>query len=111
MALEESGYKGDWIPIFIDIALKNITPPYVTISDVLKLFAPASDGIEHIRTALNLSQSSEEAEIKTTYIGAPNYRISVKAPNYKVAEDAMAASAKKAIDYIEKNGGHGKFER
>lgn len=110
-ALEESGYEGDWIPFFIEIALKNITPPYVTISDVLKLFAPASDGIEHIRIALNIAQSCTEAEIKTTYIGAPNYRISVKAPNYKVAEDALATCAKKAIDHIEKNGGHGKFER
>lgn len=110
-ALKEAGYEGKWTEEFIDIANKNITPPHVTISDTLKLFAPASNGIEHIRHALELAESYEDAEVKTSYIGAPKYRISVIAPNYKIAEDALATSANKAISYLEKKDGYGRFER
>lgn len=109
--LKETGFEGEWIPPFIEIANKNITPPFVTISNTLELFSPVPDGIEHIKHALGLGTDYENAEIMTTYIGAPKYRISVKAENYKIAEEAMAICAKKAIDYIEKNHGHGLFER
>ena len=109
--LKESGYEGEWIEEFVDIANKNITPPYVTISDTMKLFAPGSDGIVHIQHALELAESYEDADVKTNYIGAPKYRISVIAANYKIAEDALATSTSKAIKYLEKNGGYGRFER
>jgi len=110
-ALEETGFEGEWIPGFIEIANKNITPPFVTISDILELFSPVSDGIHHIKHALELGTEYEDAEIVTTYIGAPKYRISVKAQDYKIAEEAMAVCARKAIDHIEKNHGYGHFER
>ncbi len=110
-ALKEASLEGEWGETFIDVAVKNITPPFVTISCVLELFSPVPNGIEHIREALKLAQDCDEAEITTTYIGAPNYRIAVRAPNYKVAEDALATSTKRAIDHIEKNKGFGYFER
>lgn len=110
-ALEQAGVEGEWISAFIDIANKNITPPYVTITCVLELFSPVANGIEHVQRALQLASEEGEAEVTTSYIGAPNYRISVRAENYKIAEDALATATKKAIDHMEKNKGYGYFER
>ena len=41
----------------------------------------------------------EDVDIQVKYIGAPHYMITVRAPDYKIAEDEM----KKAVERIENN--------
>ena len=43
------------------------------------------------------------------YVGAPRYRLHVKAPDYKLAESALKKSAQSAIKYMEQHGGEGTF--
>jgi translation initiation factor 2 subunit 1 len=44
-------------------------------------------------------------------VGAPEYRIRVKAPNYKTAESQLEESAARAEEAIESVGGTGSFHR
>jgi len=114
-ALTEEGFKGDWIPHFIEIAKENIVPPFVSIRGFIEITSVAPKGIEHIREALKAAEAMgegiENTEIKVSYMGAPRYAISVKAPNYKVAEDILAKSAKNAVDVIKSHDGQGEFHR
>ena len=107
-ALEEEGFKGKWIRHFVDVAKENIVPPYVKISGYLELTTTAPDGIEKIKRVLG---EIEKEDVIVTYVGAPRYRITVKAEDYKTAEDILQNAAKRAIENLENMGGEGGFHR
>ena len=106
---------GDWIPHFIEIAKENIVPPFVSIRGYIEISSVDPRGIEHIREALKGAEATgkgiDNTDIKVSYMGAPRYSISVKAPNYKVAEDLLAKSAKNAVDIMKSHNGQGEFHR
>lgn len=71
----------------IALAHENVKVPRVTITGNLVLTSPRPDGVNVIRRALRSAQPKiEDIEIDLIYIGAPNYRIKVTAPDYKSAE-------------------------
>ncbi len=106
--LEEEGFEGDWIETFVQVAKENISPPYVRISGFLELTTAAPDGIEHIKKVLS---EAESEDITITYVGAPRYRIYVKAEDYKTAEEMLSKTAKRIIEEFQKLGGEGEFHR
>ncbi len=106
--LKEEGFEGDWVEVFTEVAKENIVPPYVKISGYLELTTTAPDGIEHIKKVL---QDIEEEGITVTYMGAPRYRINVRAEDYKTAEEMLQKAAKKALEEFEALGGEGEFHR
>jgi translation initiation factor 2 subunit 1 len=113
-ALEEAGFKGDWIKDFGTVANENIEPPLVDIAGFLELTCYKPDGVSHIKTALTQIEKKmgkDGAEVIVQYIGAPRYRVQVRAKNYKTAEDVINKAAEKAINYISKHNGEGKFAR
>src|SRR4030043_248940 len=67
--------KRDKIQEWKNSQKSNITIPFVNIKGYIKLTCWVSDGITHIRYALNESEKSEyeDVEIRVKYIGAPNY--------------------------------------
>lgn len=111
--LKNDGFSGKWIADFEKIAKDNITIPFVKIKGMLNVTSWSSDGIEHIKKALSLAEKSEyeDVEIKVKYIGAPRYLISVRAPDYKVAEDQMKKAFERTKEYITKNNGECDFKR
>ncbi len=109
-ALEEEGFKGEWIKEFRAIAKENITPPFVTISGIIEVTSEAPNGVEIVKEALKRAKESGD-NIDVYYIGSPKYRIRVIAEDYKTAEKIMKNAADKAIEYITKAGGHGEFHR
>jgi len=52
-----------------------------------------------------------EVELSVSYVGSPEYRIKVRAPDYKTAERELEASADRAKSAIEANGGVGEYHR
>jgi len=112
-ALEEAGFKGDWVQSFVDLARDNISIPFVNIKGYLDITSFQPDGIEHIKKALTAAQDSEyeDVEVEVQYVGAPKYRLRVKAPDYKTAEEELRNAANRAIKIIEKTGGQGSFLR
>jgi len=111
--LEREGFKGDWTKEFVQVAKDNIVPPFVQIDGVLELTCFARDGIELIKKALVdiEEKGTGTTTVKVQCVGAPRYRVVVRATDYKIAEDALEKAHNKAIELIQKCGGEGKFIR
>lgn len=110
-SLTEEGYKGAWLKPFVEVAKENIAAPFVHVKGYVELQSFASDGVSEIREALEAAEESEyeDIEIEVQYVGAPRYRIKVKAPEYKAAEEELQAAAQRAIKIIAKAGGVGSY--
>ena len=105
-------WKGKWVDNFIDIATVNVTPPYVSIGGKFELFSYDSKGVEKIKKALmKPSAVNEDTTLKIASNGSPSYRISVKAPNYKQAEEELKLAVDGVLKIIKTEGGNGTFER
>jgi len=114
--MDESGFKeewkGKWIESFIEIGRANVTPPYVSIGGKFELVSFESDGVERIKEALmSPSAINEDTTLKITSNGSPSYRISIKAPNYKQAEEELKVAIDKVLKVMKKEGGSASFER
>ena len=109
--LDKKLFKGDWVDTFKEIAVDNVTPAMVSIDGFLELTSNAPDGIEHIRKALLKAEESEDMDIEVQYVGAPKYRIVVKANDYKTAEEELKMAVDRASELIERSGGIAKFNR
>ena len=111
--IKNDGFKGDWLKDFEKIAKENITIPFVEIKRYLTINSWLPDGISHIRTALSNAEQSEyeDVDIQIKYIGAPQYMIGVKAPDYKIAEGEMKKAVERAKEYIKDYNGDCELHR
>jgi translation initiation factor 2 subunit 1 len=112
-ALTDAGLVEDDIRVIEKLAKDNVKIPSVEISGYVDLTSPASDGVEVIKKALKQAKRVKDKNItlSITYVGAPRYRIHVKAPDYKQAESILKKGAQSAVKYIEQHGGEGAFHR
>ena len=108
-SIVDAGFEGDWIQPFIELAVENIIPPFVEIRGILTLKVQTSNGVETIRDALlaaeKISSSEDEIEVQCFYDGAPEYRIELRAPDFKTAEDTWRDSIQALVSVIEAAGG------
>ena len=111
--VRNDGFSGNWLEDFESVAKGNISIPFVEITGHLEVNSWLPDGVNHIRDALlNAEQSEfEDVEIKVKYIGAPRYMITVKAPDYKIAEDELKKAIEKTSEHIKKYDGTCEFHR
>lgn len=107
-ALEDTGFKGEWLKHFVDIATENIQAPYVVIDGNVDITCPSADGVVHIREALS---AVEDENITAYYVGAPKYRVRVRALDYKTAEDEFKRAGEAIVKHIKEHGGRGKYYR
>ena len=81
----------------------------------LRIFVFNSNGIEIIRDALiaaeSVSDKEKELVVTCHYDGAPSYRIDLKAPDFKTAEDGWTEATKACISVIQDAGGSAEAER
>jgi len=110
-ALKDLGLDKKWSAAIMEVAKENIELPSVTIDGVLELNCPAEDGIDHVEKALAAGLKSEEGAVKIHYVGAPKYKITVTAEDYKIAEQEMKDSVQRISASIEKHGGSASFKR
>ena len=79
------------------------------------LSVDTAEGIEVIRDALIAAEniSDEESELIVTchYDGAPSYRIDLKAPDFKTAEEGWDNATNACIEVIQTAGGSAEAER
>jgi len=111
--LKNDGFKGDWLKGFEDVAKNSISIPFVDIKGYLNITSWLPDGIKHIRNVLSEAEKSEyeDVDIQVKYIGAPEYMITIKAPDYKIAEDEMKKTVEKIKDSLKKHNGECEFHR
>jgi translation initiation factor 2 subunit 1 len=108
-SLEDAGFEGEWLSEFIEIAVENIIPPFVEIRGILTLSINALNGVEVIQNALiaaeEFSAPEEEIEVSCHYNGAPEYRIELRAPDFKTAELLWENATKATLDHVISAGG------
>jgi translation initiation factor 2 subunit 1 len=92
----------------------KIRIPQNEIRGIMEISSKKPDGIEIIKSVLIDASEGSKANpstISIAYIGAPRYRIAVKAENFKMAEKAMSRAVEKIQKGIEKNHGNFNFIR
>ncbi|MHC1611529.1 MAG: translation initiation factor IF-2 subunit alpha [Candidatus Methanospirareceae archaeon] len=118
--LLELGISEEHADAIHEIASANVRPPSVQINGYVELKCPLPDGVEVIKEALMKAEdvikrrtggTPTGASVECFYIGAPRYKIRVKASNYKEAESILSDAANTAIEVIRRNGGSGEFHR
>ena len=114
-ALEETDLDDDEIDAIVEAARENVSVPYVKVTGYVDLECPAPDGVDAIKEALQAAEGNdevpEEIDLEVTYVGSPEYRIEVQAPDYKTAESQLEASAERASEEIAEHGGSAEYHR
>ena len=105
-------WKGKWVSSFIKVANDNVTLPFVSIGGIFDLTTYHSKGVDSIKKALTGPRAIyEDTTLKIATNGSPSYRISVKAPNYKQAEEELKTAVDMVLKVFKSEGGIGSFER
>ena len=89
----------------------KIQIPSVEIRGVMELTCNKSNGVEIIKKSLLDAIDNKKVNVSVTYIGAPKYRLSIIAQNFKDAEKELKPLISSVEDTIHKNGGTFKFIR
>ncbi|XVH30712.1 translation initiation factor IF-2 subunit alpha [Haloferacaceae archaeon DSL9] len=114
-ALEDTDLEDDEIDALVETARENVSVPYVNVTGYIDLTCTEPDGVDAIKEALQAAEGNgdvpDEVELSVSYVGSPEYRIKVRAPDYKTAEDQLEASAQRARTTIEGIGGKSVFHR
>lgn len=96
----------------IDDESNKIKVPHVEIRDILEISSRDPQGIEVIKNILSpLEATKSNVQVTINYIGAPKYRVTVQAENFKQAEKTMNGIMEKAKSSIEKFHGSFNFSR
>jgi translation initiation factor 2 subunit 1 len=92
--------------LLLKIVQEKIKAPEVEIKGTLKLSSEAANGVEIIK---NILIKAQKGDIKINYIGAPKYKISVKASDYKTAEGIIKNAQEEVVNSLIKAGGSAEF--
>ncbi len=112
--LIDAGVEKKLATSFSDFVKKRIVLPKAVIDGNFELTSGASDGIEQIKAVLKRAKELSEqigAELKLTYLGAPKYKFSITAEDYKNAEKAYDAIVAETEKLIKKHDGSIVFAR
>ena len=114
-ALADTDLDDDEVAAIVETARNNVSVPYVNVTGYVDLRCPTSEGVDVIKEALQAAEGNgevpDEISLEVTYVGSPEYRIQVQAPDYKTAEGALEDSAARAQQVIETAGGTATFHR
>ena len=114
-ALEDVDVDADDVDAVVTAARDNVSVPYVDVTGYVDLESAAPDGVDDVRDALAAAGGNGEVpdgvELDVGYVGSPEYRIKVRAPDYKTAESQLESAAERARESIEAAGGAGEFHR
>ena len=114
-AFAEVDLTDDQQAAVVETARDNVSVPYVTVTGYVDLECPGAAGVDVVREALQAAEGNggvpEEVDLEVTYVGAPEYRIEVQAPNYKTAEAQLEASADRAGDVVTDHDGTAEYHR
>tara|TARA_B100001750_G_scaffold239100_1_gene246673 strand:+ start:575 stop:1378 length:804 start_codon:yes stop_codon:yes gene_type:complete len=91
---------------------KKINLPTVEIRGILEMTSRKPDGIEIIKKMLlDAIKESQNEKIEILYLGAPKYRLSIIAQDFKTAEKTLKPIVEKIEKNVSKLDGTFKFSR
>ena len=89
------------IILLVKTVQEKIKPIELSVNGILTIKSYRGDGIDLIK---NILKKIKDKGIEITYLGAPKYKISSKAFEYKKAENLLKESVDLALEYAKKNG-------
>lgn len=96
----------------IEEVSSKIRLPSVEIRGILEITNSKPDGVEIIKKILgNAIKNDDESKVEITYVGAPKYRITVSAQDFKAAEKTLKPIVLDIQESIEKQKGTFNFVR
>jgi translation initiation factor 2 subunit 1 len=98
-SLEALGVQKKTATVLTQAILQRLKPQQVVTQRDIKLQSYAADGVETVKAAL---KKALEAGAEVKYIAAGNYRLIVKAPDYKAAEKILEKAAADVINVMGK---------
>ena len=117
-ALDDTDLDEDEVAAIVETARDNVSVPYVNVTGYVDIRSPGPAGVDDVKEALRAAEGEgddyelpEEIELSVSYVGAPEYRIEVQAPDYKAAESELEAAAARAKTAIEALGGTAEYHR
>ena len=97
--------------ITIEDICSKMKLPSVELRGVLEISNNQSNGIELIQNTLSEAEKSEGAKIEISYLGAPKYRLSLVAQDFKTAERSLKPILEKIEKSVKKQNGSYGFTR
>ena len=88
-----------------ELAQKSIKKPVVEVDSVVTLVCYGPEGVEDIKKALKVEEG-----ISVQYLGAPQYKISLTAPDYKTGEKKLQRVLEHIKGFAQKNNCDLKYE-
>ncbi len=85
--------------------------PSVDLRGILEISNSQSNGVELIQKTLSDAENAEDAKIEITYLGAPRYRLSLVAQDFKTAEKSLRPILEKIEKNVKKQNGLYNFTR
>jgi len=116
-ALDDIDLDDEAAQAVVQTARENVSVPYVNVTGYVDIRSPGPEGVDDVKAALRAAEGDgdhevpEEVELEVSYVGAPEYRIEVQAPDYKTAEAELEAAAARAETAIEERGGTAEYHR
>ncbi len=85
--------------------------PSVELRGILEISNNQSNGVELIQKTLSAAENVEDVKIEITYLGAPRYRLSLVAQDFKTAEKSLRPILEKIEKNVKKQNGSYNFTR
>jgi translation initiation factor 2 subunit 1 len=113
VSLLEAGIEEEVAKKIQEVARQNIKVHEVTIDGFVDVTSPNPNGVEEVKEALIKAYefAKKGIFIEVSYVGSPRYRIRVRAPDYKIAEEILRKAGEAIVNKIKEFGGSGAFHR
>lgn len=98
--------------VLISVVKDKIKPPEINLISKLVMKDYSSEGVENIKKILNAIKEfgkKNEYDLEITYLGAPNYRLKIKASNFKDAEKILKKISEKYESLLDKSPSEGEL--
>ena len=97
--------------VIIEDICSKMKLPSVELRGILEISNNQSNGVELIQKTLSDAENVEDAKIEITYLGAPRYRLSLVAQDFKTAEKSLKPILEKIEKNVKKQSGLYNFTR
>ncbi|MCS7120653.1 MAG: translation initiation factor IF-2 subunit alpha [Nitrososphaerota archaeon] len=112
--LIKCGLTKEVAEVIVEISREKIKAPTVKVKGNLRISCAKPDGVLKVKEALLKAKEVKTppgSEIKIYVVSPPRYCMEVMAADHKEANAIIEEAARKAIEFIIREGGLGSFER
>lgn len=104
----------DIVKKLTELIQKRIVLPKAEITGIISMCSAASNGIEVVKQAIAKATEiakTKKVDFEIKYLGAPNYKFKIIAPDFKLAEDVLKEICISITKLIESSEGLVEFKR